>query len=86
VLVGDPDSAAYADLAAEIARRYSPNRIEARLAPNHSSQLPLTQGKTALRGQPALYVCRNFTCAAPVTTPAAAEPLLTPPGDRQPSL
>jgi len=29
------------------------------------------------------YVCRNFTCAAPVTTPAAAETLLTTPGERQ---
>jgi uncharacterized protein YyaL (SSP411 family) len=86
VLVGDRDTAAYAELAAEIAKHYAPNRIEARLAPHHSSLLPLAQGKTLVDGQPALYVCRNFTCAAPVTTPAAAEPLITIPGDRQPVL
>jgi uncharacterized protein len=86
VLVGDPDTAAYADLAAEIAKRYAPNRIETRLAPHHTSDLPLAQGKTLVDGRAALYVCRNFTCATPVTTPAAAQPLLTVPGERQPLL
>jgi uncharacterized protein YyaL (SSP411 family) len=86
VLVGDPDTAAYAALAGEIATRYAPNRIEARLAADHGSRLPLAEGKTTVDGQPALYVCRNFTCAAPVTTPAAAESLLTAPGERQLSL
>ena len=83
VLVGDPDSAAYADLAAEIAKPYAPNRIEARLLPGHVSALPLAEGKALVDGQAALYVCRNFTCAAPVTTPAEAAPLLTSPGERQ---
>jgi uncharacterized protein len=83
VLVGDPDTAAYAALAGAIAKRYAPNRIEARLVPSRTSQLPLAQGKTLVDGEPALYVCRNFTCAAPVTTPAAAETLLTTPGERQ---
>jgi len=86
VLVGDPDSAVYIDLAAEIAEHYLPNRIEARPPPGHSSNLPLASGKQAVAGQAALYVCRNFTCAAPVTTPAAAQPLLTAPGERQEGL
>ncbi len=83
VLVGEPGTSGYDDLAAEIAKRYAPNRIEARLAPHHTSRLPLTEGKSLLDGQAALYVCRNFACSAPVTTAAAAEPLLTAPGDRQ---
>jgi len=86
VLVGDPDRADYGELAAEIANHYLPNRIEARLAPDRSSRLPLTEGKTLVENKAALYVCRNFACAAPVTTAAAARPLLLAPNDRQPSL
>jgi uncharacterized protein YyaL (SSP411 family) len=83
VLIGDPDSAAYADLAAEIAKTYAPNRIEARLSPTHGSRLPLCEGKALVDGKPALYVCRNFACAAPVTTPAEAAALLQTPGERE---
>ncbi len=83
VLVGEPSTPGYADLAAEIAKRYAPNRIEARLAPTHTSRLPLSEGKSLVDGKAALYVCRNFACSAPVTTAAAAEPLLASAGDRQ---
>jgi uncharacterized protein len=83
VLVGEPGAAGYDDLAAEIARRYSPNRIEARLPPAHTSRLPLAAGKTLVSGQAALYVCRNFACAAPVTSPTDAAPLLDAPSARQ---
>jgi uncharacterized protein len=83
VLVGEPGTPGYNDLAAEIAKRYAPNRIEARLAPNHTSRLPLAEGKSLVDAKAALYVCRNFTCSAPVTTPSEAAALLTAPGDRQ---
>jgi uncharacterized protein YyaL (SSP411 family) len=83
VLVGEPDSSGYDDLANEIAKRYAPNRIEARLPPDHDSHLPLTEGKTLVNGKAALYVCRNFACAAPVTTGAEAAALLETPGERQ---
>ncbi len=83
VLVGEPGAAGYDDLAAEVAKRYHPNRIEARLAPGVPGRLPLTQGKVLVNGQAALYVCRNFACAAPVTSAAAAAPLLDAPGERQ---
>jgi uncharacterized protein len=86
VLVGEPGVAGYDDLAAEIAKRYSPNRIEARLGPQQRSSLPLTQGKTALKGQATLYVCRNYACAAPVTTALDSEPLLSAAGERQESV
>jgi uncharacterized protein len=81
VLVGDPSDAGYQALAAEVARRYSPNRIEARV--HGSATLPLTQGKTLVGGRAALYVCRNFACAAPVTSPSDAGPLLAVPGERR---
>jgi hypothetical protein len=31
--------------------------------------VPLLAGRTLVNGAPAAYVCRNFTCLAPVTTP-----------------
>jgi len=86
VLVGGPDNADFADLAAEIAKPYAPNRIEARLAPDHGSRLPLAEGKTLVAGKAALYVCRNFACSAPVTNPAEVAALLNAPGERQPVL
>jgi hypothetical protein len=38
---------------------------------------PLLAGRRQVDGAPAAYVCRNFTCRAPVTTPADLEALLT---------
>jgi hypothetical protein len=86
VLVGDPGVAGYDDLAAELGARYTPNRIEARLPSTHTSALPLTQGKTMAHGSAALYVCRAFVCAAPVTTPEDAKRLLDVRGERRESL
>jgi uncharacterized protein len=83
VLVGEPGVGGYDDLAAELAQRYSPNRIEARLPAGHASSLPLTEGKTLVGDRAALYVCRNFACAAPVTSPEAAAPLLDAQGQRE---
>jgi uncharacterized protein YyaL (SSP411 family) len=86
VLVGEPAAGGYDDLASEIARRYAPNRIEVRVGPEQASRSPLAEGKTLVDGKAALYVCRNFACAAPVTTPAEAEALLSVPGERQESI
>ncbi|MBO0805280.1 MAG: N-acylglucosamine 2-epimerase, partial [Nocardiopsaceae bacterium] len=33
-------------------------------------EVPLLAGRGLVRGGPAAYVCRGFTCQAPVTTPA----------------
>jgi uncharacterized protein len=33
--------------------------------------VPLLESRPLVSGGPAAYVCRNFTCQAPVTTPAA---------------
>ncbi len=46
----------------EVAKHYLPNRIVA----HDGAALPLLEGKSA----PGLYVCRDFTCQAPVTDPA----------------
>ncbi|GLX98859.1 hypothetical protein Hesp01_68090 [Herbidospora sp. NBRC 101105] len=34
-------------------------------------EVPLMAGRTLVDGEPAAYVCRNFACRLPVTTPAA---------------
>jgi uncharacterized protein YyaL (SSP411 family) len=83
VLVGAPDTPGYAELAAAIAKPYLPNRIEVRLQPGAGTASPLAQGKTLVNGRAALYVCRNFACQAPVTSPAAAAPLLAAAGERR---
>ncbi len=39
---------------------------------------PLLAGKSQLDGKPTVFVCRNFTCAPPVTSWEALRPLLEP--------
>jgi uncharacterized protein len=40
------------------------------------AEVPLLTGRGVVSGAPAAYVCRNFTCQAPVTTPAALREVL----------
>ena len=71
-LVGKRGSPDFEALAQEIRRHYLPNRIQALYDPSidDASGLPLLEGKTLVGGKAALYVCRNFACAAPVTEPS----------------
>ncbi len=68
---GAPDLEA---LRRAIAAHYLPNRIQAERDPARPDEghiLPLLRDKTALDGRATLYVCRDFTCRAPITDPAA---------------
>ena len=41
--------------------------------------MPLLAGRRQVDGVPAAYVCRSFTCLAPVTTPEQLAELLARP-------
>ena len=43
------------------------------------SDIPLLEGRGLVDGAPAAYVCRQFTCQAPVTTPAQLQDALARP-------
>ena len=69
-LVGTPGTPGLEDLRTEVARHFLPNRIEAIVDPeraNDATALPLERGKSLVDGKAALYICRNYTCLAPIT-------------------
>ncbi len=72
VIVGDPNQPATEALRRAVYGKSLPNKIVRRLAP--AATLPKDHpaaGKGLVGGKPALYVCRDMTCQAPVTDPAA---------------
>ena len=81
VLAGTPGEASYEALRKALGERYLPNAIFAHVDPSRPSAegeaLPLSQGKTTAFGKAALYVCQNFTCAAPIVDVADLERALT---------
>jgi uncharacterized protein YyaL (SSP411 family)/aryl-alcohol dehydrogenase-like predicted oxidoreductase len=71
----------------EVARHYLPNRIQALLDPESpagAEELPLLAGKALVDEKPALYICRDFACQAPVTEPDAVQPQLESAEMREP--
>jgi uncharacterized protein len=63
-VIGPPD----ADVARAALAGFEPNAV---VAFGPSDDVPLLQGKDYVDGRPAVYVCENFACQAPVTEPAA---------------
>jgi uncharacterized protein YyaL (SSP411 family) len=62
-VIGGPDT--------EVARAalgpFDPNAV---VAFGPSENVPLLQGKDLVDGRPAVFICQNFACQAPITQPA----------------
>jgi hypothetical protein len=70
--VGDPASERTRALVRPVLRAYLPGTVFALRAPDDEEaarEIPLLEGKGPVDGAPAVYVCRNFACQAPVTSP-----------------
>ncbi len=71
-IVGDPGSAETQALLSVVRDGYLPFQVIALAKPNTDSlAVPLLQDRGLVNGQAAAYVCRDFTCQAPVTEPQA---------------
>jgi uncharacterized protein YyaL (SSP411 family) len=75
-IVGDPADEATRALLAEVRRRYLPTTVLALKSPDGEAMLPLLADRGLVNGQPAAYVCENYACKLPVTTPEALAALL----------
>ncbi len=77
-IVGAPDDAATQALIDVAQQPYRPNAITALAAENVAGEttIPLLNYRVMRGGAPTVYVCRNFACQMPVTTPEAVEGLL----------
>ncbi|MDR0788347.1 MAG: thioredoxin domain-containing protein [Gemmatimonadota bacterium] len=72
-LIGDPADQGTRDLLDVINSRFLPDTVVAlgnpAARPEEEVELPLLTGRTTRGNRPAAYVCLNFSCSAPVTTP-----------------
>jgi uncharacterized protein YyaL (SSP411 family) len=81
VIAGQPNSAETRSLIAEVHRHFVPNKVLL-LADGGEGQryleekLEVLRGMKPVDGKPAAYICKNFTCKAPVTDPKALGALL----------
>jgi uncharacterized protein len=79
VIVGDGNAFA---LERSVAARYHPFAVVLALSPAEQQALagllPWLAAMHSVRGEAAAYVCRDFACRQPVTTPQALEGQFTP--------
>jgi uncharacterized protein YyaL (SSP411 family) len=70
-IVGGLDEEATRALLAVGGGGYAPSRVVALAADPAASEVPLMRDRGRVRGRPAAYVCRGFTCEIPATDPDA---------------
>jgi uncharacterized protein YyaL (SSP411 family) len=70
-IVGPDDDPRTGDLLRTALHGAPPGAVFALGAGLAVSEVPLLADRPLVSGAPAAYICRNFTCQAPVTTPAA---------------
>ena len=80
VIAGEPAAPGTRALTRAVARRYLPFAVLVPVAPAareaFAAVLPWTAALEPRDDQPTAYVCRDFTCGLPVTSPEALAPLL----------
>ncbi len=77
VIVGAADDAGREALLVEVRKRFLPFTVVAAMAPDEATlSLPLLEGRTLVNGKAAAYVCENYACKLPVTTPSELAALL----------
>ncbi|HIJ74738.1 MAG TPA: thioredoxin domain-containing protein [Candidatus Hydrogenedentes bacterium] len=75
-ITGAPDAPEVDAFIRVLHEKFIPSRMVAVIDPASTDpklagQVPLLAGKTLVAGKAAAYVCENFTCKVPVTTPEA---------------
>lgn len=80
VFAGPRDHASFGEMQKVLHTDYRPNKVVLWKEDESTGDLlPLVQGKTAEKGEPAVYLCQNTTCHAPVQTGTALNKLLERP-------
>ena len=76
--MGKPGDPALEGLLARAARVYLPHAAWASVWPERQGgrSLPLTLDNSLVSGAPALYLCRDSACQAPIVDPCAVVPAL----------
>ncbi|MDQ3684415.1 MAG: thioredoxin domain-containing protein [Acidobacteriota bacterium] len=72
VLIGESEAADTRALAREVWQRFMPNKVVAQAAradEQLSHIVPLLRDRIALEGRATAYVCENYSCRQPATTP-----------------
>jgi uncharacterized protein YyaL (SSP411 family) len=68
-LVGQPGEPGFDALARTVAAQYIPSLVLVGGVPSATERIPLLAGRELRNGRATAYVCRQFTCEAPVTVP-----------------
>jgi len=81
VIAGDPADAATQALIATVRAHHAPNVVVVLHPPGDAGAavretIPFVAGQGLVDGKPAAYVCSNYACKAPVTTPDELRELL----------
>ncbi len=72
VFAGPLDHPAFEEMQAVLQEDYRPNKITLWSGGEEvKERIPLAEGKSAIQGEPAVYLCRQGTCHAPVQTGTA---------------
>jgi uncharacterized protein YyaL (SSP411 family) len=82
-LVGSPTERGFRDLAAEVGRHYLPALVLAGGMPDDSAGVGLLADRPMRGGRATAYVCRQYSCEAPVTEPGALGEQLERAGRRE---